>query len=211
MRDMLSRPDRPHLRGWLHAATFPAAVGFGIVLMFLARDTSTRIAVAIFAGSAALLFAVSATFHRGNWGPRAHAVLRRLDHASAERRCDLGTVGVVKPHDCAHCRCAHVDGPEYVGRIHREFFDGTGDGLNRSRHRGNAHGGRKAQPPSIREFRAGKVGMPPGHQRGCQRAADPDEHGRCAARGQRDGVRPPAQAVLGDSKTLARDHSLTVE
>ncbi len=82
MRDMLSRPDRPHLRGWLHAATFPAAVGFGIVLMFLARDTSTRIAVAIFAGSAALLFAVSATFHRGNWGPRAHAVLRRLDHAS---------------------------------------------------------------------------------------------------------------------------------
>ncbi len=81
MRDM-TRPDRPHLRGWLHAATFPAAVAFGIVLMFLARDTSTRIAVAIFAGSAALLFGVSATFHRGNWGPRAHAVLRRLDHAS---------------------------------------------------------------------------------------------------------------------------------
>jgi len=76
------RPDRPHLRGWLHAATFPAAVALGVILMIISRDTTARVSVAIFTGTAALLFGVSATFHRGHWGPRAHAALRRLDHAS---------------------------------------------------------------------------------------------------------------------------------
>ena len=38
--------------------------------------------MAVFAVSAALLFGVSALYHRGHWGPRAHGVLKRLDHAN---------------------------------------------------------------------------------------------------------------------------------
>ena len=41
-----------------------------------------RIACAIYTLTACLLFGVSALYHRGNWGPRANAVLRRLDHAN---------------------------------------------------------------------------------------------------------------------------------
>ena len=73
---------RPKLRGWLHAVTAPAALAYGIVLVIISRHTAARVSVGVFAGSAALLFAVSATFHRRQWGPRMHAVLQRLDHAS---------------------------------------------------------------------------------------------------------------------------------
>lgn len=69
------------LRGWLHAGTAPLALLAGIVLMVLAENPTQRLAVAVFAGTTTALFAVSATFHRGTWGPRAAAVLRRLDHA----------------------------------------------------------------------------------------------------------------------------------
>ncbi len=78
----VSVPVKPHLRGWLHVAACPTAVVAGAVLVWLAHGTAQRVAVAVFAISAALLFGVSATFHRGHWGPRAYAVLRRLDHAT---------------------------------------------------------------------------------------------------------------------------------
>ncbi len=77
-----AREIKPHLRGWLHLGTFPVSVAAGIVLVSLAPDTKTRVASAIFALSASLLFGVSALFHRGHWGPRWHGVLRRLDHSN---------------------------------------------------------------------------------------------------------------------------------
>ncbi len=77
-----SDPLRPRLRGWLHAATAPVAVATGAVLIALAQGPAQRVAVTIFAVSASMLFVVSATFHRREWGPRAAGVLRRLDHAS---------------------------------------------------------------------------------------------------------------------------------
>lgn len=76
------REVKPHLRGWLHAATTPLALAAGIVLISLSPTLSTRIGSAVFAGSALLLFTVSALFHRGHWSPRTHAVLRRLDHSN---------------------------------------------------------------------------------------------------------------------------------
>lgn len=79
--DEVSIP-KPHLRGWLHAITFPLALAYGTVLVVLARGAAARVSLAVFAATAALLFGVSALFHRGTWGPRAHAVLRRLDHAN---------------------------------------------------------------------------------------------------------------------------------
>jgi len=73
---------KPKLRGWLHAGMFPLAVAAGIVLVALAGGPRARVACAIYATSAALLFGVSAVFHRFDWGPRAAAALRRLDHAN---------------------------------------------------------------------------------------------------------------------------------
>jgi hemolysin III len=73
---------KPKLRGWLHAITAPLALAGGIVLVVLSPDTTTRIGSAVFAGTALLLFGVSAVYHRGTWSPRVWAFLRRFDHAN---------------------------------------------------------------------------------------------------------------------------------
>ena len=76
------RAVKPHLRGWLHAGTFPLAVAAGIVLIVLADGTRATAATAIYATSAALLFGVSAIYHRGHWSPRVEKLLKRLDHSN---------------------------------------------------------------------------------------------------------------------------------
>jgi hemolysin III len=52
------------------------------VLIALSPTASTRAGSAIFAGSALVLFTVSAIYHRGTWSPRVHAFLQRFDHAN---------------------------------------------------------------------------------------------------------------------------------
>ena len=73
---------KPKMRGWLHAGMFPLALLGGIVLITLSRSASVAVACSVYAVSALLLFGTSAVYHRGNWGPRGEAVLRRLDHAN---------------------------------------------------------------------------------------------------------------------------------
>ena len=73
---------KPRLRGWLHLVTSPLAVAAGIVLVVLSPTPTARTGSAVFAGTAALLFTVSAIYHCGDWGPRAWAFLRRFDHAN---------------------------------------------------------------------------------------------------------------------------------
>ncbi|WP_406268409.1 hemolysin III family protein [Actinacidiphila glaucinigra] len=75
-------PLKPKLRGWLHAGMFPAVLVAGVVLTAFAESTRGRIACAVFTLTACALFGVSALYHRGDWGPRASAVLRRMDHAN---------------------------------------------------------------------------------------------------------------------------------
>jgi hemolysin III len=75
-------PVKPRMRGWLHAGMFPAVVIAGITLIALADGTRARVSCAVYIASACLLFGVSAVYHRGTWGPRGEAVLRRLDHAN---------------------------------------------------------------------------------------------------------------------------------
>jgi len=77
-----AREMKPRLRGWLHLVTLPLAVVAGIVLVSFAPDTESRIASAVFAVCSSTLFGVSALYHRGRWGRRGEAVLRRLDHSS---------------------------------------------------------------------------------------------------------------------------------
>jgi len=76
------RAVKPHLRGWLHAGTFPLSLVAGIVLVVLAEGRRDTIATAVYATSAALLFGVSALYHRGHWSPRAERLLKRLDHSN---------------------------------------------------------------------------------------------------------------------------------
>ncbi|MFE9677515.1 hemolysin III family protein [Streptomyces sp. NPDC006259] len=73
---------KPRMRGWLHAGVFPLALVGGIVLIALSRSTAAVLACSVYAVSACLLFGTSAVYHRGTWGPRGEAVLRRMDHAN---------------------------------------------------------------------------------------------------------------------------------
>jgi len=80
--DDVVRAVKPHLRGWLHAATFPVSVVAGIVLVVLADGTRETVATAVYAMSATLLFGISAIYHRGTWSPVAERRLKRLDHSN---------------------------------------------------------------------------------------------------------------------------------
>ncbi|MGQ0625470.1 MAG: PAQR family membrane homeostasis protein TrhA, partial [Sporichthyaceae bacterium] len=73
---------KPHLRGWLHLGMFPISVIAGFVLVAIPQEPRARLASAVFAGTAALLFGISALYHRGTWGPRTREFLKRFDHAN---------------------------------------------------------------------------------------------------------------------------------
>jgi hemolysin III len=72
---------KPRLRGVLHEAAFAISLVTGTVLICLTDGARERVAVAVYAGSVALLFGTSAAYHRGSWSPRAHDVMSRLDHS----------------------------------------------------------------------------------------------------------------------------------
>jgi hemolysin III len=80
--DAMVQGLKPHLRGWLHAGTFPLAVAAGSVLGALSDGTRQTVANAVYAASAALLFGISALYHRGTWSPAAEKRLKRLDHSN---------------------------------------------------------------------------------------------------------------------------------
>lgn len=72
----------PRLRGLLHLITAPVAVLGGLTLVVLAGTMAGRISLAIFMCTSALLFTVSAVYHRGRWMPGTKALLRRIDHSN---------------------------------------------------------------------------------------------------------------------------------
>jgi hemolysin III len=73
---------KPRLRGWLHAGVAPVVLVAGIVLVVLAPTPASRWAAAIYSLSGVVLFVTSGLFHVGTWRPRAHGVLRRINHAN---------------------------------------------------------------------------------------------------------------------------------
>ncbi|WP_443041576.1 PAQR family membrane homeostasis protein TrhA [Streptomyces sp. B21-083] len=73
---------KPRMRGWLHAGVFPLSLIGGLVLVAISRSAAAAAACSVYALSSCLLFGTSAVYHRGTWGPRGEAVLRRLDHAN---------------------------------------------------------------------------------------------------------------------------------
>lgn len=73
---------KPRLRGWLHLGMVPLSLAAAIVLIALAPDRPSRLASIAFGLTAVLLFATSATYHRGRWSPGTAAALKRWDHAN---------------------------------------------------------------------------------------------------------------------------------
>ena len=73
---------KPRLRGWLHAAATPVAIAAGVVLIALAPTELGKIGGAVFLAASVMLYGTSGLYHRGSWGPRGEAILRRLDHAN---------------------------------------------------------------------------------------------------------------------------------
>jgi hemolysin III len=77
-----SLPEKPKLRGWIHAGTLPVAITLGVLLIGLADDAAAKWSAAVFLGTSVLLFGISALYHRFHWSPRTTALLRRLDHSN---------------------------------------------------------------------------------------------------------------------------------
>jgi hemolysin III len=75
---------KPRLRGWLHAYAAAVSIASGVVLVALAatlRGGAAGVSTAIYAATVTLLFGTSALYHRIDWGPRAHSLMKRLDHS----------------------------------------------------------------------------------------------------------------------------------
>ena len=73
---------KPRLRGWLHFGAAPAAFVLGLALLVFTPTVWYRTGVALYVGTAVLLFGVSAAYHLGAGGPKMNAFLHRLDHAN---------------------------------------------------------------------------------------------------------------------------------
>ncbi|MGF3056679.1 PAQR family membrane homeostasis protein TrhA [Microbacterium sp. YY-01] len=73
---------KPSWRGWIHAATFPAAIATGIILIVVAQGGAAKAAAAVFMATSMLLFGNSALYHRFHWGTRTKVILKRIDHAN---------------------------------------------------------------------------------------------------------------------------------
>ncbi|MEA2646038.1 MAG: hemolysin [Chloroflexota bacterium] len=74
---------KPLLRGYSHAAVAPLAAVATIYLVWsTSGDLARQLTLLIYGCSLVLLFAVSATYHVGNWPVRVREVLRRFDHSN---------------------------------------------------------------------------------------------------------------------------------
>jgi hemolysin III len=72
---------KPRLRGVLHQWAFVVSLVAGIGLVLEAGSARARVAVAVYALSAAALFGTSALYHRVDWHRlRTRRWMRRLDH-----------------------------------------------------------------------------------------------------------------------------------
>ncbi|MDP9118489.1 MAG: hemolysin III family protein [Actinomycetota bacterium] len=75
---------KPRLRGWLHAYAAATSIASGACLVAVAaamRGGRAGTTTAIYAATVTMLFGTSALYHRLNWGPRAHGLMKRLDHS----------------------------------------------------------------------------------------------------------------------------------
>jgi hemolysin III len=65
----------------LHQVAFSVSLVVGTLLIANAGSTRERLSAAVFAGSVAACFGLSALYHRVTWRPPLRRWMRRLDHA----------------------------------------------------------------------------------------------------------------------------------
>jgi hemolysin III len=74
--------NRPQLRGVSHQWAFFISVVLGVVLVVQAPPGRATIAAAVYAACVALLFGISALYHRVTWQANTRRWMRRLDHSA---------------------------------------------------------------------------------------------------------------------------------
>lgn len=73
---------KPLLRGYFHQGAFFIALVAGIILVFVSKDSTSRIISFVYSLSLASMFACSSLYHRINWSVQARMWWRRLDHSA---------------------------------------------------------------------------------------------------------------------------------
>ncbi len=73
---------KPLFRGVTHRAAFVASLTLAPIMVVQAPGIFARFVTALYCGGIVALFGVSALYHRIDWGPRGHRVMRRLDHST---------------------------------------------------------------------------------------------------------------------------------
>ncbi|MGH8861975.1 MAG: PAQR family membrane homeostasis protein TrhA [Jatrophihabitantaceae bacterium] len=75
---------KPRLRGFLHSYAAAISIVSGAVLISVAsaqRGGPAAASTSIYSVTVTLLFGISALYHRRTWSPRAHKIMKRLDHS----------------------------------------------------------------------------------------------------------------------------------
>jgi hemolysin III len=76
-------PAKPVLRGWSHVVAFGAVAVLSVIMVAVAEASAgERWILLIYVAGTLAMFGVSALYHRVRWQPRAHAVMKRLDHST---------------------------------------------------------------------------------------------------------------------------------
>ena len=95
-------PQPPKLRGWFHLGATPVVFIASLILFILSRE-SFKLAVALYAITAIMLFSVSAIYHRVPWVPSKKKIWRRWDHANINLLIAGSytpfAVALLEPHD----------------------------------------------------------------------------------------------------------------
>lgn len=74
------RAPKPLWRGWIHLVAFELSLVAGTALVIIANTATEIVSTSIYAASLSGLLGASALYHRGNWTPKVHRRLQRLDH-----------------------------------------------------------------------------------------------------------------------------------
>jgi len=72
---------KPVLRGWSHVLATIAAIALAPIFIAFGPGGSDGTVVSVYAIAVVGVFGVSAAYHRFDWTPRVHALIRRLDHS----------------------------------------------------------------------------------------------------------------------------------
>jgi hemolysin III len=80
---VIAAPLKPLMRGWSHVLGFVTLAALGTVLVSVTETTlHQRRWLLVYVMGTLAMFGVSSLYHRIRWRPRAHDVMRRLDHST---------------------------------------------------------------------------------------------------------------------------------